>query len=178
MHDLGERYLYCEGDAPLLFTENETNNERIFGTPNPSPYVKDGINNYVVQDKKDAVNPEKTGTKSAAHYQLTCGRGKDSHHPSAAERSWRLAAIGDPFKSFAATHADPPQRGGRVLSEPSLRPMRQRRCSPGHAPGVGRDALDQAIFLFRRGQMARGARCRSDEAGRARTCGTANGSIW
>ena len=34
--DLGERYLYCEGDVPLLFTENETNNERIFGTPNAS----------------------------------------------------------------------------------------------------------------------------------------------
>ena len=46
--DLGERYLYCEGDVPLLFTENETNNERIFGTANASPYVKDGINNYVV----------------------------------------------------------------------------------------------------------------------------------
>ncbi len=47
--DLGERYLYCEGDVPILFTENETNNERLFGTPNISRYVKDGINNYVVQ---------------------------------------------------------------------------------------------------------------------------------
>src|SRR4029077_4254259 len=46
-HDqLGERFLYCEGDAKLLFTENETNNERVFGTPNATPYVKDGINNY------------------------------------------------------------------------------------------------------------------------------------
>ena len=50
--DLGERYLYCEGDAELLFTENETNNERVFGTANQSPYVKDGINDYVVEDKK------------------------------------------------------------------------------------------------------------------------------
>jgi hypothetical protein len=46
--DLGERYLYCEGDVPLLFTENETNNERLFGTPNASRYAEDGINNYVV----------------------------------------------------------------------------------------------------------------------------------
>jgi len=45
---LGERYLYCEGEAPLLFTENETNTQRIFGVPNRSPYVKDGINNHVV----------------------------------------------------------------------------------------------------------------------------------
>src|SRR5271168_426940 len=73
---LGERYLYCEGDAELLLTDNETNNERIFGTANQSPYVKDAINNYVVEGKKDAVNPEKTGTKSAANYQLNVGAGK------------------------------------------------------------------------------------------------------
>jgi hypothetical protein len=97
---LGERYLYCEGDAELLFTENETNNERIFGTANQSPYVKDGINNYVVEGKKNAVNPAKTGTKSAAQYQLNVGAGKT------ATIRLRLtdaapAAIGDPFKSFA-----------------------------------------------------------------------------
>src|SRR6516225_9873589 len=45
---LGERYLYCEGEAPLLFTENETNTQRIFGVPNRSPYVKDGFHNHVV----------------------------------------------------------------------------------------------------------------------------------
>src|SRR5271165_5925978 len=60
--DMGERYLYCEGDVPLLFTENETNNERLFGTPNASAYVKDGINNYVVQGNYNSVNPKKTGT--------------------------------------------------------------------------------------------------------------------
>src|SRR5262249_7013795 len=45
---LSHRYFYCEGDAPLLFTENETNSQRIFGAPNQTPYVKDGINNLVV----------------------------------------------------------------------------------------------------------------------------------
>ncbi|HWU36057.1 MAG TPA: hypothetical protein VN203_00350, partial [Candidatus Acidoferrum sp.] len=54
---LGEFYLYCEGNVPLLFTENETNTQRIFGVPNRTPYVKDGINNYLVQGQKDAVNP-------------------------------------------------------------------------------------------------------------------------
>ena len=67
---LGERYLYCDGDAPLLFTENETNTQRIFGVPNRSPYVKDSINNYIVHGQKDAVNPEQKGTKVAAHYRL------------------------------------------------------------------------------------------------------------
>jgi hypothetical protein len=68
--DLGERFLYCEGDVPLLFTENETNTQRISGVPNRSPYVKDSINNCVVHGHKGAVNPEKTGTKAAAHYSL------------------------------------------------------------------------------------------------------------
>jgi hypothetical protein len=68
---LGARYLYCEGDVPLLFTENETNTQRIFGVPNRSPYVKDGINNYIVQGQQNAVNPEQKGTKAAAHYRIT-----------------------------------------------------------------------------------------------------------
>jgi hypothetical protein len=68
---LGERYLYCEGEVPLLFTENETNTQRIFGVPNRSPYVKDGINNYVVHGVDGAVNPDKKGTKAAAHYRVT-----------------------------------------------------------------------------------------------------------
>src|SRR5262245_50025416 len=68
---IGERYLYCEGDAPPLFTENETNTQRIFGVPNRNPFVKDGINNFVVHGQDGAVNPEKTGTKVAAHYRVT-----------------------------------------------------------------------------------------------------------
>jgi hypothetical protein len=73
---LGERHLYCEGQVPLLFTENETNTQRIFGVPNRTPYVKDGINNYVVHGQEGAVNPEKKGTKVAAHYGLTVNPGQ------------------------------------------------------------------------------------------------------
>ena len=59
---LGEFILSCEGEVPLLFTENTTNNERLFpGQPNVAPYVKDGINDCVVQGHQGAVNPEKTG---------------------------------------------------------------------------------------------------------------------
>jgi hypothetical protein len=72
---VGERHLYCDGDAPLLFTENETNTQRIFGAPNRSPYVKDGINDFVVHGRRGAVNPEQTGTKVAAHYRLTVPAG-------------------------------------------------------------------------------------------------------
>jgi hypothetical protein len=69
--ELGDRYLYCEGDAPLLFTENETNTERIFGVPNRSPYVKDSINNFLVNGQQGAVNPEAKGTKVSPHYRMT-----------------------------------------------------------------------------------------------------------
>ncbi len=67
----GKRFLYCEGDVPLLFTENETNTQRIFGVPNRAPYVKDSINDYIVNGKKEAINPEQKGTKAAAHYHMT-----------------------------------------------------------------------------------------------------------
>jgi len=72
----GELNLFCEGDVPLLFCENETNHERLFGTPNESPYVKDGINDCVVQGRQEAVNPGKEGTKVAAHYRATVGAGQ------------------------------------------------------------------------------------------------------
>jgi hypothetical protein len=72
---LGVRYLYCEGDVRLLFTENETNTQRIFGVPNRTPYVKDGINNTIVHGQKGVLNPENKGTKVAAHYQLTINPG-------------------------------------------------------------------------------------------------------
>src|SRR5215468_8588821 len=70
---LGDYFLYCEGQPLLLFTENETNNQRLFGTANPTPYVKDGINDFVVADRKNAVNPANIGSKAAAHYQLRVG---------------------------------------------------------------------------------------------------------
>ena len=69
-------WLSCDLDVPLLFTENETNTERIFGVPNRTPYVKDGINDFVVHGKAEAVNPEQKGTKVAAHYRVTVQPGQ------------------------------------------------------------------------------------------------------
>src|SRR6185295_6892804 len=67
---LPDYYLYCDGAVPLLFTENESNNAKVFGGTNAGPYVKDGINDYVVNGQKAAVNPQATGTKAAAHHEL------------------------------------------------------------------------------------------------------------
>jgi hypothetical protein len=74
--ELGERLFYAEGAAALLFTENETNNERLFRVPNRTPYVKDGIDSYIVHGRRDAVNPKQQGTKASAHYPLTVGAGE------------------------------------------------------------------------------------------------------
>ena len=74
--DLGDRMLACEGASELLFTENETNTQRLFNTPNRIRYVKDAFDNYLVHGQHDAVNPEKTGTKAAAHYVITIAAGK------------------------------------------------------------------------------------------------------
>ena len=101
---LGDSLFVLRWLAELLFTENETNNERIFGKPNSSPYVKDAINNYVVHGTADAVNPGNVGTKCAAHYQLTVEPGQ--------QKTIRLrlsdvapADVGDPFKGFAKSLA-------------------------------------------------------------------------
>ena len=68
--DLGERFLYVEGADEVLFTENETNTERLVQVGNRTPYVKDGIHNYVVHGHQEGVNPEQVGTKTAAYYKL------------------------------------------------------------------------------------------------------------
>src|SRR5439155_3695087 len=73
---LPDYFLYCDADVPLLFTENETNNARLFGLANASPYVQDGIHNFVVHSETTAVNPAREGTKVAADYQISVGAAK------------------------------------------------------------------------------------------------------
>jgi hypothetical protein len=97
--DLGERFLYCEEAPALLFTENETNNERIFGTPNLTPYVKDAFHNYVVHGQTGVVNPGQSGTKAAAHYVLDVPAHEAAvvHLRLADVAPAQLAAGGTPF---------------------------------------------------------------------------------
>jgi hypothetical protein len=74
--EVGKRWLYCENANELLFTDNETNNERLFDAPNGTPFVKDGINNYITHGDVHAVNPAGVGTKAAASYNLDVPTGK------------------------------------------------------------------------------------------------------
>ena len=73
---LGRYRLSCAGEPELLFTENETNAERLFGAANASPWVKDAFHAYLVEDRRDAVNPAETGTKAAALYRLELAPGE------------------------------------------------------------------------------------------------------
>ncbi|HEY1975002.1 MAG TPA: hypothetical protein VGG89_00475 [Candidatus Baltobacteraceae bacterium] len=94
---LGEFHLFLDGAADLLFTENETNYQRIFGAPNVSPYVKDGINEYVVNSNAGAVNPQRTGTKASAHVVRELGPGETF---SIRLRLAKGDPPGDPFAGF------------------------------------------------------------------------------
>jgi hypothetical protein len=117
---LGNFYLYCKGDAPLLFTENETNKQRIFGTPNDSPYVKDGIHNFVISGRQDSVNPRHEGTKVAAHYELKVDAGATA---TIWLRLTKLApgALGKPFAQFSeimqARHQEADEFYGSIIPE-------------------------------------------------------------
>jgi hypothetical protein len=73
---MGERWWSVDGDVPVLFTENETNTERLYGVPNRTPYVKDAFHEAVVGKRDGAVNPARSGTKAAAHFQAVVPPGE------------------------------------------------------------------------------------------------------
>src|ERR1051325_1323167 len=73
--ELGKRWLHCDDSPELLFTENDTNVQRLFNTANGTHFVKDGINDYIVHGNQQAVNPEQVGTKAAANYKLSIAPG-------------------------------------------------------------------------------------------------------
>ncbi len=76
-HDqIGEYTLACEGASELLFTENETNTQRLWGQQSRSPYVKDAFHEYVVSGRRDTVNPQMVGTKASAYYVLEIPAGE------------------------------------------------------------------------------------------------------
>ena len=151
---LGEFVFFCDGDVPLLFTENETNHERLFpGTKNESPHVKDGINDYVVYGNQQAVNPEKQGTKVAAHFQLEIGAGQTSvirlrltKNPY--ERKGNF--FGKDFDKIFADRLNEADEFYKSVTPPSVN--KDKANVMRQAPR--RNASEQAVFLFRWGQLA------------------------
>ncbi|HZA54403.1 MAG TPA: hypothetical protein VE616_09145 [Candidatus Udaeobacter sp.] len=74
----GNRWLYCEGKPEILFTENETNSQKLFGSESGSCYVKDGINDYVVDGRTEMASSQGPGTKAAARYRMTLAPGQST----------------------------------------------------------------------------------------------------
>src|SRR5215470_1261198 len=97
---LGRRWLSVEGAAELLFTENDSNKQRLWGVPSASAYVKDAFHDYVIGNRHEAVNPARVGTKAAAHYRLLIGAGDTA---TVCLRLTDAAPTRDPFgKAFDA----------------------------------------------------------------------------
>ena len=134
----------------LLFTENDTNTERLFGVPNAGPYVKDAFHEAVVHGRSDRVNPAQQGSKAAAHYRATVAPGE------AVTVRWRFTnhPLDAPFGDFDARHRAAAQRGRRILRR-GAGPGPRSRCAARAAPGVCRAAVDQAVLSLQRRAVAR-----------------------
>ncbi len=97
---MGKMWLYFDNPDEILFTENETNHERLYGSNNGSAYVKNGIDEYIVQKVKDAVNPNKTGTKASLHHILRMGPGEaHSIRLRLSNKNYLSDPLGDEFES-------------------------------------------------------------------------------
>src|SRR4029077_4666269 len=96
--ELGDYWLYCDGGPELLFTENETNSQRLWRQTHALSGVKDGFDSYLILGDSGAINPARLGTKATAHYVLEV--------PGGASKEVRLrltsAKNNDPFGGFSA----------------------------------------------------------------------------
>jgi hypothetical protein len=117
--DYGARWLTWDGAPELLFTDNETNTRRLFAYDNALRYVKDGINDYVVLGARDAVNPEHTGTKVAAHYVVELpGRGSVTLHLRLTDQPQPAGGVGRDFEDvFAARMREADEYYATVIPE-------------------------------------------------------------
>jgi hypothetical protein len=128
---LGTYHLYCEGSAPLLFTENETNHARLhLDYPDAGPYLKDGINDFVVHGRREAVNPGRRGTKAAAHYRMKVGPGQSAtvrlrlaaQTAAEAGRQTKAVPFGPAFDEILAARLREADEFYRAVTPPSVSP--------------------------------------------------------
>lgn len=103
---LGEYWFYARGAKALLFTENETNFEALFGVANRAPYVKDGIERYIVHDEHGAINAQQRGTKVSAHYELMLAGGERRSVELRLCAQMHEHPFGDAFDTMVATRAE------------------------------------------------------------------------
>jgi hypothetical protein len=118
--ELGDFRLLCEGEPELLFTDNETNNARLFAGQNATPWVKDAFDRYLVHGERDAVNPARSGTKAAAHYRLTVGAGQTAIVRLRLAPAPTAQAIGADFDATFAARLREADEFYHAITPPSL----------------------------------------------------------
>jgi len=118
--ELGDYLLSCDGSPELIFTENETNTQRLWDQPNASPWVKDAFHQYIISGNSEAVNPAKIGTKAAAHYILDVPAGGSQVIRQRLSANPPAEPFGEGFDAtFAARLADADEFYNRI-TPPSL----------------------------------------------------------
>ncbi len=170
--DLGDYWLSCDGAPELLFTENESNTERLWGQPSASPYVKDAFHAYVVSGRSEAVNPgQRRHQGGGALRARRAGRRQPDGPRAAVGRE-----AGRPVRRLREDVRQPDRGRGRVLRADRAA-VAERGRAPRAPPGAGRHAVEQAVLLLRPRAVARAStratRC-SSRPGPA--CGTPSGS--
>ena len=149
--EYGRRYLHCAPEAELLFTENDTNTERLFGQPNASPHVKDAFHAYLVGGRRDAVNPDRRGTKAAAWTRLSIPAGGEARaRLRLTDQAGLAGALGTGFAAaIERARAEADEFYAAAIPAQAL-----PRRAPRRAPGPGRDDLVQAVLRLRRATVA------------------------
>jgi hypothetical protein len=152
----GKRWLLCAGKPELLFTENETNQQRLFGGKNRS-YAKDAFHAYVTRSDKTAVNPKQMGTKMAALYPAELGPGEsvtlklrltDMEPLSATnEGSGMVGAIGSPAHAERAQGV--PASNDFAEGFDAVFAARQKEADEFYASRIPKELSDDAKLIMR-----------------------------
>ena len=151
-HEIGGYWLYGRQRAELLFTDNETNSQGLWGQPNVTPYVKDAFHRRVVEAAADAVNPARDGTKFACWNQFSLAPGEQR-----AGRTCALGSAASPHPSPAATRSSPRARRRPTSSIAIFFPTADAEDQRIVRQALGRNDLDQAVLPLRRRALARRA---------------------
>jgi hypothetical protein len=153
----GKRWLICSGQPELLFTENETNNQRLFGGKNRSPFVKDAFHEYLIHNNKAAVNPQQTGTKMAARYVMELAPGESATFKlrltdldplgSMDANAPRAGAINSP--AYAERGAGIPGTNDFAAGFDAMFATRQKEAEDFYASRIPKDLSDSAKNVMR-----------------------------
>jgi mannosylglycerate hydrolase MGH1-like protein/glycosyl hydrolase family 63 len=153
----GKRWLLCAGQPQLLFTENQTDYERIFNVKNPTPFVKDAFHEYLIHKNQAAINPQQIGTKMAAYYPLTLSPGDSATlklrltdlDPFGATNSVSKKTGSIPSSAHAEANKEVPSANDFGNGFDRLFDLRQKEADDFYASRVPKDISEDARSVMR-----------------------------